>query len=213
MTGIVYTYQCSLPGAGIANPGATQNLGFSYFAVSLALNILLTTMIVTRLILHKRTIRNTMGGSAGVGQLYGAVITILVESSALYAVSFLLFFVPWAARSWVDNAFWPILLEVQVCAAFFYPFLHCNPGMSSNRGDKQVIAPFLIIRRVADRRALTNEAIVPRDPGPIRFRSLESTGGDETLADGNPTGSTDVYGYIPCEFGAGVEITIEKFTS
>ena len=50
-----------------------------------------------------------------------AIITILVESAALYAVSFLLFLVPWAADSWVDKTFWLILFEVQVRAAFTVP--------------------------------------------------------------------------------------------
>ena len=70
-------------------------------------------MIVVRLILHRRNIQNAMGGSVGAGRLYGAIITILVESSALYAVSFLLFFVPAAANSWVQDAFWSSLINVQ----------------------------------------------------------------------------------------------------
>lgn len=71
-------------------------------------------MIVTRLIWHRRNIQNAMGGSAGAGRLYGAVIAILVESSAVYAIGFLLFFVPWASQSSFGSAFWPFLFEVQV---------------------------------------------------------------------------------------------------
>ena len=117
-TGIVYTYWWSRPGAVIVNSAVTANLGLSYFTVSFALNVLLTCMIVIRLILHRRNIRNAMGALTGAGQLYGAIITILVESSALYAVSFLLFFVPAAANSWVEDAFWSVLIETQVRAAF-----------------------------------------------------------------------------------------------
>ena len=46
-------------------------------------------------------------------RLYGAVIAILVESSAI--------FVPWASKSWVGSAFWPFLFEVQVRAASCAP--------------------------------------------------------------------------------------------
>ena len=78
-------------------------------------------MIITRLILHRRNIRTAMGASAGAGQLYRAVVTILVESSALYAVSFLLFFGTWVSGSWVETGFWTILFEIQVCAALPFP--------------------------------------------------------------------------------------------
>ena len=120
-TGIVYMYQSSVPGNILVNKPVVADLGLSYFTVSFSLNILLTSMIVTRLVWHRRNIRNAMGTSAGVGQLYRAIITILVESAALYAVSFLLFLVPWAADSWVDKTFWLILFEVQVRAAFTVP--------------------------------------------------------------------------------------------
>ena len=114
-------YQSSVPGNILVNKPVVADLGLSYFMVSFSLNILLTSMIVTRLVWHRRNIRNAMGTSAGAGQLYGAIITILVESAALYAVSFLLFLVPWAADSWVDKTFWLILFEVQVRAAFTVP--------------------------------------------------------------------------------------------
>ena len=78
-------------------------------------------MIVARLILHRRNVQNAMGGSAGAGRLYGAVIAILVESSAIYAIGFLLYFVPWASQSWFGSAFWPLLFEVQVRAASCAP--------------------------------------------------------------------------------------------
>ena len=216
-TGIVYTYWWSRPGTIIVNSTVTANLGRSYFTVSFALNVLLTSMIVIRLILHKRNIRNAMGALAGAGQLYGAIITILVESSALYALSFLLFFVPWAVNSWVEDTFWSVLIESQVRAAFCFTLSHCNLGtMVSNRGDDQVIASFLIVRRVACRSALKSEAIVSRHPGAIYRRNLgESSGGSETLVDDNPMGSTDEQGEIGRSGlgGAGVEITVEKFTS
>ena len=117
----MYMYQSSVPGNILVNKPVVADLGLSYFTVSFSLNILLTSMIVTRLVWHRRNIRNAMGTSARVGQLYGAIVTILVESAALYAVSFLLFLVPWAADSWVDKTFWLILFEVQVRAAFTVP--------------------------------------------------------------------------------------------
>ena len=89
--------------------------GISYYSISLSLNVLLTLMIVTRLILHSRNIRKAMGTrDRPVGSYLGTIVTILVESSALYAIAFLLYIGPWRADSSVQYIFFPILAEVQV---------------------------------------------------------------------------------------------------
>ena len=41
----------------------------------------------------------------------------------------------------------------------------------THRGDKQVIAPFLITLRVANQSALTSKAVVPQSVGTIQFRT------------------------------------------
>ena len=110
-------YLSTLPENRVIESALEFTFNNAYFAISFSLNLLLTFTIVTRLILQRRNIRKAMGASAGVGQTYGAIITILVESSALYAVSFLLFFVPTTAKSWIENAFWPVLFQAQVRAA------------------------------------------------------------------------------------------------
>jgi hypothetical protein len=67
--------------------------------------------------------------------------------------------------------------------------------VSSNHGDKQVIAPFLIILRVAKRRALTAEVIVSGDLGSIQFGSRgESVGGNGNFFEGSHTGLGTVVG-------------------
>ena len=75
-------------------------------------------MIVTRLIMHSRNIRNALGARGGAGGVYKAVVTMLIESSALYAVSSILFIGPWGAGSWVADIFLPILAQNQVRLVF-----------------------------------------------------------------------------------------------
>ena len=84
-----------------------------YFSISLSLNVLLTLMIVIRLILHTRSVRTAMGIS-GIGGLSNAIITMLIESCALYAVSSLLVLGPWSAVNSSVEIFLPILAETQV---------------------------------------------------------------------------------------------------
>jgi hypothetical protein len=114
--GIMLVYQTSQPDSSLWSPGAIS-FGLPYFSISVSLNILLTIMIVARLTLHIISIRNSMGTPVVASGLYHAikaVVIMLVESSALYAVSSLLFIAPWGARSHLADVFWPILAETQV---------------------------------------------------------------------------------------------------
>ena len=90
-----------------------------YFSISLSLNILLTLMIVIRLALHTRKTRNALGIS-GIGGLCKAIITMLVESCALYAVNSLLLVGMISARNATWSLFLTIIGEIQV-RAFLQP--------------------------------------------------------------------------------------------
>ena len=89
--------------------------GLPYFSIALSLNVLLTLMIVIRLILHTRNIR-TSTGESGISGLYKVIVTMLIESSALYAVSSLLVLGPSSAGNSASDIFIPILAETQVRA-------------------------------------------------------------------------------------------------
>jgi hypothetical protein len=79
----------------------------------------------------------------------------------------------------------------------------------SNCGCEQVIAPFLIILRVANRRALTSRA-VSGGVSLIQFSNEgKSTGGSRTLPGGSTASSVDLYGKTPGEFSVTVETTID----
>ena len=88
----------------------------AYISISLSLNVLLTFMIVVRLLLHSWNVRTATGSQAGTGGLYKSIATMLIESSALFAVSSLLTVVLWAIGHPVSNVFTPILAETQVRA-------------------------------------------------------------------------------------------------
>ena len=115
--GIVFIHQLSRPTGVLCLVSA--NVGIPYFSISLSLNVLLTLMIAVRLILHSRNTQVAMGAPAGVSGLYKNVITMLIESCALYAVNSLLFIIPWAAGgNWVAVVFLPLLGEIQVSLVF-----------------------------------------------------------------------------------------------
>ena len=101
------------------------NFGIPYFSVSLSLNILLTTMIVLRLVLRGRGLREAMGPlqSTGPNKFYKAIITIIVESCALYSISSILNIGPWCTNNPVQLAFFPILVQSQVRTSPILNFL------------------------------------------------------------------------------------------
>ena len=85
-----------------------------YLSTSLSLNIILTLMIVVRLILHGKNVRAAMGPPGGISGLYKTIATMLIESSALFAVSSLLVIGSLGAKSPLSGLFIPILAQTQV---------------------------------------------------------------------------------------------------
>ena len=112
--GIVFIYEYSQPDALVRNAVAIYDFGLPYQSISFSLNVILTLMIVIRLALHSKNIRNAMGTQAGASGLYNAIITMLIESFALYAVIALLYFVTWVVDDSSQFIFNPIIPEVQV---------------------------------------------------------------------------------------------------
>jgi len=112
---VMIVYQTWQANSSVWNTVLTD-FGLPYYSIAISLNVLLTLMIVIRLVLHSRDVRSTLGAPCGISGLYKALITMLVESSALYTVSSLLVIVFWAAGSTVAEIFFPVLAEVQVRA-------------------------------------------------------------------------------------------------
>ena len=90
-----------------------NSFSIPYFSISLSLNVLLTVMIIIRLILHTRNTRTALG-MTGIGGFSKAIITMLIESCALFAVSSLLVIATLGSGSVLWNLFTPILTETQV---------------------------------------------------------------------------------------------------
>jgi hypothetical protein len=121
--GILFMYETGRPTDAITiDINNMVYFGAPYFAVSFLLNSVLTTMIVVRLVLHRRNIRNVMGATAGAGELYKATITILVESSALFVVNYLLFIGTWATKSFIQYIFLQMLAQTQVRTSIFLTY-------------------------------------------------------------------------------------------
>ena len=120
---VLISYQISHPYNNLWNT-VDVDFGLPYFSISLALNVLLTLMIVIRLILRNRDVRTALG-LTGIGGSCKAIITMLVESSALYAVTSLLYVGPWGAGNHAADIFLPCLCQIQV-RAFLRPSIRTS---------------------------------------------------------------------------------------
>ena len=104
--GITFIYQGTVG-------NTTDWSAIPYYSISLSLNVILTFMIVTRLVLYVRDTRAAIGVT-GIGGLCNAIVTMLIESCALYSVTLLLIIGPWAAKNPIMNFFLFVSPQTQV---------------------------------------------------------------------------------------------------
>ena len=88
--GILYFHWLARPDGFYWVAPMVPEFDVAFWSISIVLNLLLMLLIVIRLGLHHMNVRNVMGGAAGAGGLYKAVIAILIESFSLHAINFLL---------------------------------------------------------------------------------------------------------------------------
>ena len=202
---LVY-YQISQPDCTIWRT-STINVGVPY-SISVSLDVLLTFMIIARIVLLSREIRKAMNAPFRISALYKAIITVISESSALYAVTFLFWIGTWAANNPAEYFFFPLLAQVQV-RGFSYGFLTQRNLWTflSNHGNAQVIAPFLITLQVVNRRTVTD--VVSGDICTIPSSRGESTRISRTLSGMRPTSLMGKGGESPDEFDLRVMKTVD----
>jgi hypothetical protein len=105
------------------------NLGLPYFALAAACNVAITLTIATPLLVHRFRLRKAFGRKNEYTEPYTSAIAILVESSAIYAVVAVIFIGFYARNNSASHLFLSTLSQVQV------------------------IAPLLVILRVATKKA------------------------------------------------------------
>ncbi|KLO13555.1 hypothetical protein SCHPADRAFT_354512 [Schizopora paradoxa] len=98
--GILFTINQLNSGSPLVRNGVDWTM--PYFAVSLGLNVLLTIGIVARLLLYRHRITSVFG--AAHGSHYTSIVSIIVESAALYSTFSILFIIPFALNSVITPA-------------------------------------------------------------------------------------------------------------
>ena len=111
--GITFIYEISQEHT-LVRPFGAYLFVIPTFSISIALNVLLTLLIVGRTALLNNNIRDVMKAPVKVGRLYNAIVTSLVESCALYSVACILYIISWTAGDPFSGVSFPILVQIQV---------------------------------------------------------------------------------------------------
>lgn len=133
-------YQIAQPNTPLFTRASVQMI-LPYFSLSVSLNLILTLMIVTKLLLARRNMHLAVGKDHG--KAYVGVAAMVVESAALYSVSSIIFIATFSSNlSTVFSVFLPLQVHM-MC-----------------------ISPILIIIRVAKGRAFTQHTVAAASSGP-----------------------------------------------
>ncbi|OBZ66923.1 hypothetical protein A0H81_13062 [Grifola frondosa] len=125
---------------------SSVSVGLIQVSISIAFNVLVTAMIVVRLLLMRRHLRGLMGSSAAMP--YVSVMAILIESAFIYT-----------AFGIVAVAAYGIGIPL---STLFLPLF----------GQITSIAPFLIILRMAEGRAWSNDTVAITNTTSTRFTTI-----------------------------------------
>jgi len=87
------------------------DLSIPYWSISIALTVVITACIVTRLSYMRRQLYNTRVGS---GSEYISVSAMLIESAALYSINGIIQVVSYGVNSPIQNLALPVLGQTQV---------------------------------------------------------------------------------------------------
>lgn len=85
--------------------------GIAYMAVSLSVNTILTLLIIFRILLIRRNLRQALSTHS---QTYTSIIALLIESAALYTIVGLMTVVTCGVGSPIQYALLPMLGQLQV---------------------------------------------------------------------------------------------------
>ncbi|KAF5361554.1 hypothetical protein D9757_008387 [Collybiopsis confluens] len=130
--GTLWTLESTHPGLSFYSK-LPLAVGTSYYAISLGVNIILTILITGRLLVYRKQILDSLPADHARG--YVSLLTIVVESAAIYSVCALIFLITYA----VENPANQVLMFIS-CAA-------------------QQIVSYLIIYRLADGRAWRKDTL------------------------------------------------------
>ena len=91
----------------------STKIGIAFYVTSLSVNLLLTVLIITRLLLYRKAILKSL--PVGYTKHYLSVATIIVESVLFYSIFALAFIITYALKNPMNQIFLYMGSACQVC--------------------------------------------------------------------------------------------------
>ncbi|KAH9841029.1 uncharacterized protein C8Q71DRAFT_742789 [Rhodofomes roseus] len=95
---------------------AVVNISIAYYVMSISLNILVTILIASRLLVWRYRMKRHMGSHHTA--MYTNVIAIVIESAALYSIFAILFIISFGVGSPVGDLFLQVVNQIQTVSSF-----------------------------------------------------------------------------------------------
>jgi len=122
--GIVHTSKGSL--LGVRSPGLLG--GSLHLALSIAVNVMASCLIVGRLLFYRRRFKDldSFSVASGPAHVYTSLLTIFIESAALYTPFAVSFLVTAAIVSPLQEVFWPFLIAAHQLSTYLIVYRLAN---------------------------------------------------------------------------------------
>jgi hypothetical protein len=163
--GALFVVQAAQPNSSLW-AHTTLNFSVPYFSISMGLNVLPTSMLVTRLFHMRHKIVKALGSRHG--KTYTNIAAMILESATPYGIISFIFLVLYTTNNTAALLFIPLLVQVQV-GDFSRKIMIIRLTLIP-----QCISPILIILRVARGRAWTKDTI--SNSNLSRFKSGKGAG-------------------------------------
>lgn len=118
--GTFWTLESSQPGLSFYSK-LPLAFGTSYYSISLGVNIIMTFLITGRLLAYRKQILDTLPAEHAKG--YVSLLTIVVESAAIYSVCAFLFLITYSVNNPANQVLLFISCAAQVSVLHFSIFL------------------------------------------------------------------------------------------
>ncbi|TDL29699.1 hypothetical protein BD410DRAFT_833964 [Rickenella mellea] len=106
---ILTIFQSAQPGASLWTH-TTVSFAVPYWSLSLSLNLVVTLLITTRLLMMRSKVIEVLGPEHS--KTYTSVAAMMIESAAPYSVTGLIFIICYARNSFVQNLVLPVLGQI-----------------------------------------------------------------------------------------------------
>lgn len=151
------------------------HIDLTYFALSMALNIVITVMITTRLLLHQRQNQAVFGKRSA--SHYSSIWKMFMESAALYSILSILLLATFATNSPVQQLFLGLLPSVQSVSDYLIIYLLADGrAYNSTPTDKLTTVPGIEFRSRNGTTTFNDSTVLEsKNSGAVKLQFMRST--------------------------------------